>query len=220
MQTTVIKNSELEKWRSILEMHEFIERVFEKVGHVYYTQGIKFQTSYGNYKQFIEEYMPVYRYLRNIYGFSKGVFYRHLGVGNQSYDGEIKINDIISRIEIGYPILGREAYLRSLELVDKGSVVHLYDSEYFQEIRQVILQTANKKAKIEYGETTLLIYYSFVEKLYPGDTGLPEEEFGDLVNELKSISYKAKRVDFFVPSFEYINYLGQQSKPARLYRIK
>ena len=219
MQRTVIKNSELEEWRSILEMGVFIECVFKRVKHVF-TQRKKFQTSYGNYKQFIEEYMPVYKYLKHIYKSDEDVLYRHVGVGNQPYDGEIKKKKIVSRIEIGYPILGKEAYLRSLELIDKGSVVHLYDKEYFQKIREVILETAKKKAIKVYDETWLLIYYPFVEQLYPGDTGLPEEEFSNLIEELRSITYKTRKVDFFVPSFQYNNYLGSQIKPERLYRIK
>jgi hypothetical protein len=153
------------------------------------------------------------------FGINEDIFFRHIDVGNQSYDGEIKYKDQILKIEIAYPTLGVRSNEVQKQLLEKGGASEYYDpEELFIKIRRIIIDTAIKKAAKPYKETLLLLYYPFSENLFPGDVGLTEEMFEQFVNELKIISYKAEKVDFFVPAFKYKDYLEEQKcKPARLY---
>ena len=108
-----------------------------------------------------------------------------------------------------------------MKIIENGVAFDYYDPiDLFNEIYKIIIATAEKKAKKKYDETLLLIYYAFNQDLFPGDEGLPEETFLELINKLKSIPYKADYVDFFIPEFQYENIYGVKSKPARLYNIK
>jgi len=218
---TVIKDFELERWRSLPEAKDFIEEVILRIDKNYENERKPYRLSQGNYKNFTEEYRPIFRYLEYKYGLNKDIKYRHVGVGNQGFDAEIEFNNKIKEIEIAYPLLGMRSKQFELQMVDKRSAHEIYDpEELFMQINNVILETAKKKAIKQYGDTLLLIYYPFSEDLLPGDVGLPEMKFGQMVDSLKEISFGAKQVDFFVPAYNYSDIYGDQCKPARLYQIR
>lgn len=55
MYNTVIKNSELEQWRSLSETKDFIEHVFSRISKNYELERIPYRLSQGNYKRFSED---------------------------------------------------------------------------------------------------------------------------------------------------------------------
>ncbi len=218
---TVIKDSELEQWHNISESKMFIEQILNRIKENYDVEHKAYRLSQGNYKNFSEEYIPTFRYLEFKYGVNSDLEYRHVGLGNQGFDAEIRIGGAIQTIEIAYPDLGIRTKEYQQQMIDKRSAHKIFDPNVlFEKIKRIIIETANKKARKQYGETLLLIYYPFSEDLYPGDIGLSETQFELMIDELKKIIFGANQVDFFVPGYEYENIFGKNLKPAKLYHIK
>lgn len=207
-----IKREELEKYRSLREAGGFIDRVFSRVE--------KHDGPKGYYKYFSEEYIPIYRYLKHVYGLSSNIMFKHVGIENQPYDGVVKIGDLYKRIEIAYLYLSKYANDQQNK-IEKEVTHSIRDAdELFMQIEKVIMDTARKKAIKPYGDTLLVLYYASGEDLYPGDMGMDEIKFDELIKKLRDIRFHAKRVDFFIPEMLYENSSEQHMKPKRLYRIK
>ncbi len=56
--------------------------------------------------------------------------------------------------------------------------------------------------------------------MYRGDYILPEEEFNNMIYDLKNISYNANKVDLFIPGKSVTNNLGERKLPPEIYSIK
>ncbi|MBT3320428.1 MAG: hypothetical protein HN389_11765 [Clostridia bacterium] len=221
MKRVGIKKRELEKYRNLYNANRFIEGVFSQIKENYTKERIPYRLSKGNYKYFSEEYIPIYRYLKYVYGFQSHILFKHVGIGNQPYDGVVKIGELYKRIEVSYLYLGKYANDQQKKLIEDGAAYSYRDAgELFSQIKKVILDTARKKAKKPYGDTLLVLYYASGEDLYPGETGMEQEKFAEIIEELQRIKYHAKRVDFFIPQIKYENEDGKQVKTSKLYRIK
>ena len=221
MPSEIITKKDLEKYRNLRDADAFIKSVFVKIKNNYAQQRLSYRLSKGYYKYYKEEYIPIFRYLKHVYGLSGSIMFKHVGTDNQSYDGVVKIDDLYKRIEIAYLYLGKYAKEKQKRIIEHGYTQSIRDSEeLYLQIRKLILDTAKKKAKKPYGDTLLVLYYAFGEELYPGEPGLEREKFDELIEELRHISYHAKRVHLFIPELVYRSVSGQQTKPAKIYRIK
>ena len=221
MASAIVKRRDLEKYRNLIDAERFIARVFAQIEKNDKEERTPYRLSKGYYKYFNEEYIPIFKYLKHVYGLSNSIMFKHVGIDNQPYDGVVKIGDLYHRIEIAYLYLGKYAKDQQKSIIEKHGAYSIYDAdELYLQIKKLILDTAKKKAKKPYGDTLLVLYYASGEDLYPGDVGLSEERFSQVIDELKEISYHAKKVNFFLPSFEYTNSEGAQFKPARIFIIK
>ncbi len=217
----IITKKDLEKYRNLRDAEAFINSVFARIKNDYAQQRIPYRLSKGYYKYYKEEYIPIFRYLKHVYGLSSSIMFKHVGTDNQSYDGVVKINDLYKRIEIAYLYLGKYAKERQKKILEKGHVHSIRnDEELYPQIKKMILDTAKKKAKKPYGDTLLVLYYASGKELYSGDIGMENDKFDELIEELKRIRYHAKRVHFFIPKLVFKSASGQQTKPAKIYRIK
>ena len=172
MASEMITRKNLEKYRSLREADAFIKSITAGIKSSYAQQRTQYRLSKGNYKYFKEEYIPIFEYLKHVYGLSGSIMFKHVGMDNQSYDGVVKIDDQNKRIEIAYLYLGKYAKEMQKNIIEGGSAQSVRDAEeLYEQIKKLILDTARKKAKKPYGDTLLVLYYASGEELYPGDIG-------------------------------------------------
>ena len=217
-----VKKQELEKYRRLDDAERFIARVLAQVEAHYPEERALYRLSEGYYKHFKEEYIPIFRYLKHVYGLKSDVMFKHVGIENQPYDGVVKIGGQHRRIEIAYLSLGKHAKeQQQKKIVEENAALSIRDTEeLYQQIEKLILDTARKKAKKPYEGTLLVLYYASGEDLYPGDVGFSEERFGRLVDTLRAISYRAEKVHLFLPEYAYTDGKAELLEPARIYVIK
>ncbi len=221
MYVTVINDSEFEKWRTLRETKSFIDEVLKRIWENSNFELKAYTLCQGNYKNFKEEYIPMYNYLENKYGLDNGILFRHVGVGNQPYDGEAKVINNTQKIEIKYITMGREEKYFHKEWLGGEGAFRCGDIEgLLLSIKELITQIALKKAEIVYGDTLLLLYFASCDYVCPSSVGFSVEDFDIIANDLKKISYKAQRVDFFIPAEKYQNCFWEKNDPAMVYRIK
>ncbi len=162
MYEAVINKSELEIRRSLYETKKFIDKVLAGVKESCIELD-QYILSEGIYKKFIEEYIPIFKYLEHKYGLDSRILFGYVGIGNQGYDAEIKVdnqvNNISKKIEIAYLLLGKESKERSREIVKEGSSFRIYQpEEKLYEIKDLVIKVAKNKALKLYSDTLLLLY--------------------------------------------------------------
>ena len=219
MDNIIISKSELELKRNLKEAKRYIDDVLIKVQSLNDDKK-QYRVSKGLYKKFREEYIPLFNYLVFKYGYDNDVVFKYVGIGNQEYDAIIEINGRPIKVEITYLILGADANKRNKEVNTTGYSLRINKpQEVISKIREQILETAIKKSSKFYGDTLLILYFP-CEDMYPGDYLLRTEILENIIEDLKKINYKAKRVEFFIHGKLVCNYLGENELLPQNYIIK
>ena len=202
------KQEDLEKWRTLNEMREFYHKTYSTIkNNEILKHEARLKSKKHFYKEFLEEYIPLLNYAELEYK-SKNFKCRHVGIKTQKdsdqYDGEFLSSDgTLEKVEIAAPRDGHKENKDAVQLNNKGfSEGECYDIETkWNEIKQNILITSNIKAVKNYENISLVISFEYSLYINPASSiGIKMIE--ELLEELKDLSYIAKKVYLLVPPQE------------------
>lgn len=149
----------------------------------------------GSYKEFIDELVPLSIFCKSYYDASDRVEVS-LIVGHQPYDAIVKKEGtIVEKIEITTPHNGTKSAEEFRELVTTGfSGGDSYDpGEDLDNLKPFILATCLKKAKKNYPNCLLVIAIDYLSP-FDEHQSLYEEKISSICEEIKKITFKAKKV--------------------------
>ena len=188
---------ELEKFRTPHELKTFFEDLMEKISTDDNAKK-EYRIGKGIYKYIKNELYPLVFFA--IKHYNDNHLIRPI-IGNQGYDGEIKIDEeIIDKIELTWAIDGKESNEIAKDLNEKGhtEVSTLLDNRK-QINKERCLVNMRKKALKDYSDSILVIVYD-TDPTFLIDNSEDPKILRELLDEAKTILFKAKKVFlFFLP---------------------
>ncbi|MDQ8733866.1 hypothetical protein [Paenibacillus sp. LHD-38] len=155
----------------------------------------------GRYKEFLEEFYPLYLFSQTKYVSSDTEI--RLVVGNQSYDGLIKLpSGHIHKIEITEYIEGHKENKDAKKLNERGySEMSIGDTRDLQtkadDYMEKVIENANKKAQKDYQGVSIIILIN--TQLYLDIWDLNTDEFiVKLMDRLRELHFNSEAVYLLV----------------------
>jgi hypothetical protein len=184
----------IEKKRSPRELRSFVRSYKSEAEKIKEERHKAFKKK-GLYKEFIDELTPLSIFCELYY--KENNVNINLKLGNQTFDAEVtdEKGNLIEKIEITTPHNGKKSAKEYRQVIDKGfsdCTIYTPGSD-LEKLKPIILKTAKKKAEKNYESCLLVIEISYLpphkihEKLY-------ESKVEEVINEIKQISFNAKKV--------------------------
>lgn len=200
---------ELDKWRTLKEMKEY----YLKIKNICASDEKYMKMSRirkGRFKEFLEEFWPLYCFANTTYCADKVKF--KLVIGNQGYDAIIEdINGKQTKLEISSYIDGRLEHEEGKKLNEtRMGIMRSINNEVSQVYYSRILENMNKKSKKQYTGIDMLFVVdtsSYFEALDYNSGPFVKS----LIKNLEQIKFAANNIYLMIFNCQPINNINENT---------
>lgn len=202
---------DIEEYRTPEEMKDYFEFIYESSrSHAELMEQARLKK--GNYKQFLEEFYPLYLYSQSLY--CSKLSRMRIVLGNQQYDAIVNLSDgKEEKFEFTSYIDGELEFHDAKKLNERGfggirfngpNSLEERDQEYIKKIKK----NAIKKSTKDYSQVNLMFVVNTFDyfEVYGRDSN---EFIGLLKDELLSIEFKARRLFLLILNNQNVTHIDK-----------